>query len=235
MIAEVVGVSSDLSTDWVSNGGTIEVAWHVAVGLACGVPYIPTKEQHMRALLWKMGGHWDSSRYTSADTDSRGGGNLKREAYLDLFDLVSATIPPIDENEAIDAWQVRAIRVRRGQSKFREGLMIAYEGRCAISGSAARPVLEAAHIRPFSAGGTPSISNGLLLRSDVHTLFDLGLVNITGDLVVEVSSKLAGTEYESLNGTEITIPSVAAWKPDRLAIAERYGQVLARDGSTPGR
>jgi putative restriction endonuclease len=59
---------------------------------------------------------------------------------------------------------------RLGQQAFQAVVLHAYERRCAISGDRIRPVLQAVHIRPVAAGGEHRLDNGLLLRSDVHTL-----------------------------------------------------------------
>jgi putative restriction endonuclease len=81
------------------------------------------------------------------------------------------------------------------------------------------PVLEAAHIVPYAKGGLHEVSNGLLLRSDLHRLFDLGFVTVTPELTVEVSARLRG-DYENgrtyypLNGHGIETPPQAALRPD---------------------
>lgn len=64
--------------------------------------------------------------------------------------------------------------MRRGQPAFRRRLLAAYEGTCCISGWAPEAVLEAAHIQEHSKAGLNSMANGLLLRSDLHALFDEG-------------------------------------------------------------
>ena len=71
---------------------------------------------------------------------------------------------------------MRAICIRRGQPAFRAALLAAYGGRCAITGCDVEDVLEAAHISPYSGPSSSHASNGLLLRADIHTLFDCGLV-----------------------------------------------------------
>jgi len=74
---------------------------------------------------------------------------------------------------------------RRGQGAFRAKLMEAYEGRCAITGCDAREALEAAHIARYSGAASNDPRNGLLLRADLHNLFDLGLIAVDpGSLVV---------------------------------------------------
>ncbi|OWW18369.1 hypothetical protein AYR66_01235 [Noviherbaspirillum denitrificans] len=94
----------------------------------------------------------------------------------------------------------REIAIRRGQSAFRRQLLDAY-GCCAMSGSTVVETLEAAHIVPYQGPGTNHPSNGLLLRADLHTLFDLGLLAVDPQtLTILVASQLNGTEYETLRG-----------------------------------
>lgn len=81
-------------------------------------------------------------------------------------------------------------RGRLGQGAFRVLVTDAYQRRCAVTGEKTLPVLEAAHIKPYSAQGPHRISNGILLRSDLHKLFDLGYVTVTPELKLEVSSRL---------------------------------------------
>lgn len=97
---------------------------------------------------------------------------------------------------------------RLGQSAFRVVVTDAYQRRCAITGESTLPVLEAAHIRPFSMSGSNRITNGMLLRSDFHKLFDIGLVTVTPDLRVEVSSQIKaewfnGKAYYRLHGRRL--------------------------------
>jgi HNH endonuclease len=96
-------------------------------------------------------------------------------------------------------------RARLGQGTFRVLVTEAYERRCAITGERTLPVLEAAHIKPYSETGPHLISNGLLLRSDLHILFDEGYVTVTDDLKVEVSNRIKeefenGREYYQYRG-----------------------------------
>lgn len=71
-----------------------------------------------------------------------------------------------------------AIVQRRGQPAFRKALLDAYGGRCAMTGCDVVDALEAAHIRPYSGSSSNTVNNGLLLRADVHTLFDLYLISV---------------------------------------------------------
>jgi putative restriction endonuclease len=99
-------------------------------------------------------------------------------------------------------------RGRLGQGAFRVLVTDAYQRRCAVTGEKTLPVLEAAHIKPYSDRGPHRISNGILLRSDLHKLFDLGYVTITPELRLEVSPRLKeewqnGREYYAHHGKEL--------------------------------
>lgn len=82
---------------------------------------------------------------------------------------------PGDISDARERTLASIVR-RRGQPRFRKQLLKAYQGRCAVTGCTLEPILEAAHIHPYLGDETNVVSNGLLLRTDVHTLFDLGLL-----------------------------------------------------------
>jgi hypothetical protein len=97
--------------------------------------------------------------------------------------------------------------LRRGQPAFRRNLLTAYDRKCCISGWAPENVLEAAHIEEHSVSGLNSVGNGLLLRSDLHALFDDGLLRIDPErLVVVLAHELEGTPYWELNGQRLRLP-----------------------------
>jgi putative restriction endonuclease len=97
----------------------------------------------------------------------------------------------------------------------------AYERRCAITGERTLPVLEAAHIKPYSSGGPHEPQNGLLLRSDLHTLFDQGYMTVDAkQLKVIVSSRIReefenGRDYYHLHGRAIRLPQESDSLPSR--------------------
>lgn len=111
------------------------------------------------------------------------------------------------------------INPRLGQGAFRVIVTDAYQRRCAITGERTLPVLEAAHILPFAEHGPNEVTNGLLLRSDFHKLFDVGLVTVTPELRVEVSPKIReewvnGKAYYRLHGQRLAnVPSEPAHNP----------------------
>jgi putative restriction endonuclease len=99
-------------------------------------------------------------------------------------------------------------RSRLGQGAFRVLVTDAYQRRCAVTGEKTLPVLEAAHIKPYSELGPHRVSNGILLRSDLHKLFDLGYVTVTPELHLEVSPRLKeewqnGREYYAHHGKQL--------------------------------
>jgi putative restriction endonuclease len=108
---------------------------------------------------------------------------------------------------------------RLGQGTFRIGVMDAYERACAITQEHSLPALEAAHIRPYDQGGPHAISNGVLLRADLHRLFDKGYLTITPELRLEVSGRLRaeyqnGRTYYPLHGKELKKPARRTDRPD---------------------
>lgn len=99
-------------------------------------------------------------------------------------------------------------KLRLGQGAFRILVTDAYGRKCAISGERTLPVLEAAHIKPFARSGRHLLSNAILLRSDIHKLFDTGYLTITPELKVIVSKKIKeefenGREYYRFHGEDI--------------------------------
>ena len=112
------------------------------------------------------------------------------------------------------------VRPRLGQGAFRVLVTDTYERRCAITREKALPVLQAAHIRPIAEGGQHQINNGLLLRSDIHTLFDRGYVTVGPDFQFRVSQKLKtdfdnGEHYFQLQGAKIWVPPHIQDQPNR--------------------
>lgn len=113
------------------------------------------------------------------------------------------------------------IKPRIGQGAFKVLITDAYQRKCAITGEKTLPVLEAAHIKPYSKDGPHEVKNGLLLRRDFHTLFDRGYLTVDKDYTIEVSKKIKedfgnGKEYYSHHGQKlIIVPSALDQVPDR--------------------
>lgn len=116
------------------------------------------------------------------------------------------------------------IRPRLGQGAFRVLVTDIYNRRCAITQERTLPALEAAHIRPYNDGGEHEARNGLLLRRDIHSLFDAGYVTVTPDLRFEVSRRIKeefdnGKHYYALHGQAISTPPDMAQHPDPAALS----------------
>lgn len=112
------------------------------------------------------------------------------------------------------------VKGRLGQGAFRVLVTDAYQRRCAISGERTLPVLEAAHIRSYAQSGPNTVDNGLLLRSDMHRLFDIGYLTVTPELRVEVSPKIKeeysnGKEYYAYHGQPLRVAPSTADRPSR--------------------
>ncbi len=110
---------------------------------------------------------------------------------------------------------------RRGHPRFRQVLMRAYGGKCAITRCDTPEVLEAALIHPYRSEGTHHVSNGLLLRADLHTLFDLGQIAIdSSKMTVIVAEPLMRSSYRLLAGRSIFLPDREELRPDPAALDE---------------
>ena len=112
------------------------------------------------------------------------------------------------------------VQPRLGQGIFRLSVTDAYGRACAVTGEHSLPVLEAAHIRPYAQAGAHEVNNGLLLRTDIHRLFDRGYVTVTPDLRFEVSRRLKeefdnGVTYYALHGRQIRVPERSQERPDK--------------------
>lgn len=122
-------------------------------------------------------------------------------------------------------------RPRLGQGAFRVGVTDAYQRRCAVTGERTLPVLEAAHIKPVSKGGEHRIDNGLLLRSDIHTLFDRGYVTVAQDFTFKVSDRLRhdwrnGRIYYELSEKTLAVPDDASLRPSQADLAWHHREVF---------
>jgi putative restriction endonuclease len=115
------------------------------------------------------------------------------------------------------------VRHRLGQGTFRMIVTDTYQRQCAVTRERALPALEAAHIRPFAEVKTHEVRNGLLLRSDVHRLFDAGYITVTPEYRVEASSRMRddfndGESYMRMHGSSILLPASRDLHPDPAAL-----------------
>lgn len=140
------------------------------------------------------------------------------------------TPAPLDDDGRfdIDERVLQAIWTRRGQPEFRARLIQAYGSRCAITGCDVVDALEAAHITPFADEQAYSVSNGLLLRGDIHTLFDLLLLSIDPTTwAVHIAPHLSPS-YAALDGVKLALPTVASAQPDAGRLLGHYTEWCRR-------
>ncbi len=147
-----------------------------------------------------------------------------------LWDLVAGRLRADTAREGPPAYDVAGgysdpfLQPRRlGQGGFRALVTDAYERSCAITKERALPALDAAHILPFSDVRAHSVRNGILLRSDVHRLFDAGYITVTPDHRVEASRRMKddfndGENYLKLHGANVWVPTDPRSQPDEIAL-----------------
>lgn len=128
--------------------------------------------------------------------------------------------------------KLQKVLSRKKQAYLRRELMAVYEGMCVVSGCRVAAVLEAAHIVPVSDGGEDVVSNALLLRVDLHRLFDAGLIAFyedDGKLVIYVHSSLGASEYYELNGKNPFLNDELMQHVDIAALEIRFDECYDGD------
>lgn len=146
------------------------------------------------------------------------------------FGLAPTTLePPVDRLER--RYAVRMVKQRLHQATFREAVIAAYDGRCALSGLPEPLLLDAAHI--IADGhehlGQPVVTNGIPLSKLHHAAFDAHLIGIDPDFCMHVSGRLLNQNdgpmmdaLKGLNGLKIRLPHRAKDHPDRDRLAQRF-------------
>jgi putative restriction endonuclease len=114
----------------------------------------------------------------------------------------------------------RLVEPRLGQATFRIAVLDAYARACAVTEEHSLPALEAAHIRSYADDGPHDVRNGLLLRADLHRLFDTGYITVTPELRLEVGQRLRddyhnGRSYYPMHGTRVNVPLALPQRPNR--------------------
>ena len=120
---------------------------------------------------------------------------------------------------------------RLGQQAFKAVVRDAYQGHCAVTGTHIPPVLQAAHVRPVTRGGDHRLDNGLLLRSDVHTMFDQGYLGVDPKYRLVVSPRLRdefgnGEQFYARAGQVIELPARRIDRPGREFLEWHLGEVF---------
>jgi hypothetical protein len=132
-----------------------------------------------------------------------------------------------ENTELCDEITLREIKTRRGQPAFRQALLTEFKSTCCITGCKIEAVLEAAHIIPHGDETNYSVYNGLLLRADVHTLFDLGLLRISEAGIVMVDSTLKNSEYFQHDGDRVMDSELPSEMGKNLRERNKHFNVVA--------
>jgi putative restriction endonuclease len=177
-------------------------------------PFFFAREEWIPAPNWRK----PIVRGKGYSTDDEVGKQLWEEVQIRLQSHATPLQESLFVSDKDRFGQPVTVLSRLGQGAFRVIVTDVYKRQCALTNSHVLHVLEAAHIRPYSEGGTHSPCNGLLLRQDVHTLFDRGYLTVTGEYTVEVSRRLRdefdnGKEYYALRGKRIRVPDSAPLRP----------------------
>jgi hypothetical protein len=132
---------------------------------------------------------------------------------------------PNDQDERVAALQ--SVKLRRGQAAFRVALLAHFQSRCVVSGSQVEEILEAAHIHPYRGTKDHHVENGLLLRADLHTLFDLSLLAIDPEThqLLLAPHVAQDPHYEQFANKKILFPK--KHPPNRQALEARFKVFLA--------
>ena len=195
-------------------------------------PYELTNSRHITLRLVHIGG---ICAYV-ARRDHKVAPVLKawlRRGSAELVDsdaaepLTAQSMPLFDELERPH----QSIRLRRGLASFRNKLIHRYGPQCMISGCSVLALLEACHVRRYLGPEDNHPANGILLRSDLHTLFDLDLIGLDPtSLEVTIDPTLIGTEYEVFAGTRLRVGGMNG--VDMRAVRLRWEQFRNRSRPT---
>ena len=146
----------------------------------------------------------------------------------------NAPLAPCVSPEQVEVLRKRLaeLTVRDRQDSFRSELLSAYGGRCAITGYSGDAALEAAHIRPFSGPSSSTLNNGLLLRADIHRLYDRHLIAINPKTRrIHLSKLLQESDFYDLHKGKLRLPKLKEWHPAADALQERWEEFLALEAS----
>jgi len=220
-----------------SRGSTVRKDFLVAVGTALKVRRIEdlTKDELLAACV-------EAATRTPMPDDLYSAGSTVTDraiqAIIDgvIVNGIPGAVPPqpaqpyeqalpavFDPDEITDERDRRLIEmvVRQNQDMFRRLLLQAYEGRCAITGCDVVEALQAAHISPYSGPATQLASNGLLLRADIHLLFDRGSLAVHEETYeVLLKEHLRVTDYAALEGQRIKLPRRVSLRPSPAALCD---------------
>jgi putative restriction endonuclease len=212
----------------------------IPVGVLMQTKPKPGVEYHVLGLGTVA--EWRDGYFILEGSSDRGELHLKGRGTDAAFDRAVAAVSKLvdfnsNEGDDVREKQIAEVVRRKGQKKFRDALIAAYGGRCVITGCDAIEALEAAHISPYQGDHSHHPQNGLLLRADLHSLFDIGLIGINPtNMKIIISKQLLGTDYERYDGEVVNQPIDQILGPSFDALKEHLswsGIVAGRTTITP--
>lgn len=178
-------------------------------------------------------GPHDPARHVHWAPEEGAGEQLEATRALPMVDAglqeVQADVPEFDPSSESEGkgWVFREIAQRQGAPRFRKALLEAFGRTCCITGCQLEEILEAAHIRPYDGPHTNDPTNGLLLRADIHTLFDLGMVRIDPQtLQVHVHPRVRSSPDHARYHMRTLLPSYPS--PSRKALDDHWQRCQAK-------
>ncbi len=139
------------------------------------------------------------------------------EGYNPLMSLIDTSLNFNLISEQREDYTV-TVKQRKGQGQFKGKILKAYNNKCCITGETCPELLEAAHIQPYLTELSNHIQNGILLRVDLHRLYDNGLLFIDKDYIVHISSLIIGDDYLKYNGKSMSLPISLENYPSQKAL-----------------
>jgi putative restriction endonuclease len=235
-ISELMGIPSSTPTI----GSSVPRVFFSDIAAQMGLMQLGSMPAMAKQIIEANNLNW-SSEFSSEETPSGGGGTVTalglmqvKNAVLKWLGREIELIPNvyvISEWEPALDWELRKAQLDRaeianvlrpGAADFRALVLDEYSSKCSVTGCAVVEVLEVAHIVPYYGVESDDIQNAIVLRSDIHKLFDRGLIsfqytNNNKDLMIHVNNEIYA-EYGHFNNTVCSIPKNLDSRPSKAAL-----------------
>jgi len=239
---DAIGSLLGFSSPKMGVGSSVHGDFTDLISEALNVPKQSNKNKTFARVIEHLGGTYDPWTDSSEKTKSGGGGTITNAGLHKLRNLLLAAQSvqqggdvadaddPVQITQSVSALtadtldpatvedarirQLSSITKREGAGKWRASLLSVFGGTCVVTQWDVNSALDAAHIVPYKGPQTNTLGNGLLLRSDIHTLFDRGLLTITPTALVRLHPSLDGTRVWTYNDTEAALPAHKDGGPD---------------------
>lgn len=167
--------------------------------------------------------YWDKDKYIDlADSNINFPTTIVKYKCFDEYDYLKISSSETLEFQIVNEERQNLNKVlvnsRKGQGTFKGKVLRAYDNKCCVTGETIPELLEAAHIQEYRSQSSNHIRNGLLLRVDIHRLYDNGLIYIDKDYIIHVSHKITDTPYYQFNGKMISLPIDSYDYPSKEAL-----------------